>query len=102
MGSYRLTADAKADLRRIYYAGLSAWGEVQADKYFNDFFERFKLLTERPLLYPAVDDLREGYRRSVCGADSIFCRIRGEDIEIVVIIGQQDLDNWLTTPIIQP
>jgi len=53
------------------------------------------LLAERPLSYPAVDDIRVGYRRSVCGADSIYYRIEGEAVEIMAIIGQQDLDGWL-------
>ena len=43
----------------------------------------------------AVDDIRAGYRRSVCGADSIYYRVQGDTVEILAIVGQQDLDNWL-------
>jgi toxin ParE1/3/4 len=46
-------------------------------------------------LYPAVDDISEGYRRSVCGVDSIYYRIEGETVEIMAIIGRQDLEEWL-------
>jgi toxin ParE1/3/4 len=46
-------------------------------------------------LYPAVDDIREGYRRSVCGVDSIYYRIEGETVEIMAIIGRQDVEEWL-------
>ncbi len=95
MGTYRLTEDAKADLIRIYQRGLREFGEVQADAYFNAFFERFELLADRPLAYPAVEDIRVGYRRSVCGVDSIYYRVQGEIVEIMAIIGQQDLDDWL-------
>ena len=95
MGTYRLTEDAKDDLIRIYRRGLREFGEVQADAYFNAFFERFELLADQPLAYAAVEDIRVGYRRSVCGVDSIYYRVQGEIVEIMAIIGQQDLDDWL-------
>ena len=95
MGTYRLTEDAKDDLIRIYQRGLREFGEVQADAYFNAFFERFELLADQPLAYPVVEDIRVGYRRSVCGVDSIYYRVQGEIVEIMAIIGQQDLDDWL-------
>jgi toxin ParE1/3/4 len=95
MGNYRLTEDAKADLLRIYRRGLRDHGEAQADTYYNAFFDRFEQLAEQPLLYPAVDDIRTGYRRSVCGVDSIYYRIQGDAVEIMAIIGQQDIGEWL-------
>ena len=95
MGTYRLTENAKEDLRRIYRRGLREYGEAQADKYYNDLFDRFEQIAEQPFLYPAVDDIREGYRRSVCGVDSIYYRIEGETVEIMAIIGRQDLEEWL-------
>ena len=95
MGNYRLTENAKADLTRIYRRGLREYGEAQADKYYQAFFERFEQLSEKPLHYQAVDDILPGYRRSVCGSDSIYYRIEGETVEIMAIIGQQDLEEWI-------
>ncbi len=95
MGAYRLTEDAKDDLFRIYQRGLREFGEEKAEAYFNAFFQRFELLANQPLAYPSVEDIRVGYRRSVCGADSIYYRVQGEIVEIMAIIGQQDLDDWL-------
>jgi len=95
MATYRLTEDAKADLIRIYQRGVRQFGEDQADAYFNAFFIRFESLAEQPLSYPAVDDIKAGYRRSVCGVDSIYYRVNGSVVEIMAIIGQQDLDDWL-------
>ena len=92
MGNYRLTENAKADLTRIYRRGLREYGEAQADKYYKVFFERFEKLADQPLLYQAVDDIRPGYRRSVCGMDNIYYRIDGKTVEIMAIIGQQDLE----------
>jgi toxin ParE1/3/4 len=95
MGNYGLAENAKEDLKRIYSRGLQEYGEGQADKYYNAFFDRFEQLAEQPLLSPAVDDIRAGYRRSVCGADNIYYRIDGETVEIMAVIGQQDIDTWL-------
>jgi len=95
VGRYRLSEEAKSDLIRIYQRGLQEFGEAQAEAYFDAFFERFERLAEHPLAYPAVDDIRVGYRRSVCGADSIYYRVTGDYVEIMAIIGQQDLDDWL-------
>jgi toxin ParE1/3/4 len=95
MGSYRLAEAAKEDLRRIYYYGVSHFGEAQADNYFDALFERFGQIAENPLLYPSVDYIRAGYRRSVCGVDSIFYRIVDDTVEIISILSRQDIDRIL-------
>ena len=95
MVEYRLSENAKADLIRIYRRGVREFGEAQAQVYFNAFFKRFEMLAEQPLAYPAVDEIRVGYRRSVCGTDSIYYRVIGDSVEVMAIIGQQDLDDWL-------
>jgi toxin ParE1/3/4 len=46
-------------------------------------------------LYPAVDYIREGYRRSVCGEDRTYYRIEGDMVEIMAILGGQDTDTAL-------
>jgi toxin ParE1/3/4 len=48
------------------------------------------------LRYQAVDEIRKGYRRSVCGVDSIYYRIKGDDVEIMAIIGQQDIEKIIS------
>jgi toxin ParE1/3/4 len=95
VGSYKLSEDAQADLIRIHQRGVRQYGEAQADKYYYDFIERFEQLAEQPYIYQAVDDIRGGYRRSVCGVDSIYFRVDGDTVEIMSILGQQDADNWL-------
>ncbi|MCH9693306.1 MAG: type II toxin-antitoxin system RelE/ParE family toxin [Gammaproteobacteria bacterium] len=95
MGSYKLSEDAKADLIRIHQHGIRRFGEAQGDKYYYALVDRFEQLAEQPLLYQAVDEFRKGYRRSVCGVDSIYYRIDGDVVEIMAIIGQQDADKWL-------
>ena len=95
MANYRISEAAKSDLQRIYRRGVLEFGEAQADRYFNAFFERFDELAEQPFQYQAVDDIRQGYRRSVCGVDSIYYRIVDNKVEIMRILGQQDINDWL-------
>lgn len=91
MANYRISKEAEEDLRRIYRRGSMEFGEVQADLYFNAMFDRFDDLAERPQMYQAVDHIRAGYRRSVCGVDSIYYRIVNETVEIMRVLGHQDL-----------
>jgi putative addiction module CopG family antidote len=41
MASYKLSKEAKSDLKKIYRYGVVNFGEKQADKYFHAFFIRF-------------------------------------------------------------
>ena len=92
MGSYRLSQDAKSDIKRIYRHGVFEFGEEQADKYFNALFTRFEEIAENPFQYQLVEHIKEGYRRSPCGSDNIYYRIDGEVAEIMNIIGRQDVN----------
>ena len=75
---------------------IKKWGEAQADKYYNDFFDRFEQLAKQPYLYQPVDYIRKGYRRSVCGVDSIYYRIEDNTVEIMNILGNQDTNKTLS------
>ena len=89
---YKLSNVAKQDLIRIHQFGVKNFGESQADKYFEAFFVNFELIAERPLAFESVDYIKQGYRRCVCGVDSIYFRVNGEIVEIMAIIGRQDLN----------
>lgn len=95
MAKFRLTNEAKADLIRIHQYGTVKFGAAQADKYFYSFFEQFDLIAQRPFAFEAVDYIKEGYRRCVCGSDSIYYKVRGVNVEIIAIVGKQDLRNIL-------
>ena len=95
MANYRLAPEAEADLFRIWLYGTRQWGIAAADEHHRAFHDRFEAIAANPLQYPAVDHIRDGYRRSVLGRDSIYFRVDGETVEIMAIIGQQDLDEWL-------
>ncbi|KOH45403.1 plasmid stabilization protein [Sunxiuqinia dokdonensis] len=68
---------------------------AQADKYFNTFFDYFDMIAQQPFSFELVDYIKEGYRRCVCGVDSIYYRIENDTVEIMAIIGRQDLNGLL-------
>jgi toxin ParE1/3/4 len=91
MSKYKLSKVAKEDLIRIHHYGVQKFGVKQADKYFDSFFYNFERIAERPLSFESVDFIKPGYRRCVSGVDSIYYRINGNFVEIMAIIGRQDL-----------
>jgi toxin ParE1/3/4 len=70
---------------------LKKLGVGHADKYFNSFFEYFEIISMRPISYESVDFIRPDYRRCVCGSDSIYFRVIDNTVEIMAIIGGQDI-----------
>ena len=95
MAEYKLSNTAKEDLIRIHHYGIRKFGQKQADKYLDKFFEHFEIIAERPLAFESVDYIRSGYRRCVCGVDSIFYTINNDIVEIMAIIGRQDINQIL-------
>ncbi|WP_031431981.1 type II toxin-antitoxin system RelE/ParE family toxin [Methylomicrobium agile] len=95
MGSYKLTRKARADLKRIWLYGVKMHGSQRADQYHRGILERLDQIADHPYLFQAVDHIREGYRRSVYGTDSIYYRINDDMVEIMAILGRQDTEDWL-------
>lgn len=96
MTPYKLSLNAKEDLRRIYYYGFHEYGESQADRYFWGIYEAFDKIASNPLKYQTVDHIRRGYRRCVYGSDTIYFKINQSSVvEIMAVLGGQDTDEWL-------
>ena len=95
MANYKLSKSAKEDLIRIHQYGVEKFGVTQADKYFETFFDYFNIIAQRPFTFESVDYIKMGYRRCVCGSDSIYYKINDGTIEIMAIIGMQDLNSIL-------
>ena len=95
MAKYKLSNVAKDDLIRIHHYGVKRFGTAQADKYFDTFFEYFNTISERPFSFESIDFIKEGYRRCACGSDSIYYKINNDEVEIMAIIGRQDLNTIL-------
>lgn len=92
MAKYVVSKSAKEDLIRIHQYGTKNFGEKQADKYFNEFFDCFEIIAKNPFAFESVDCTREGYRKCVCGSDTIYFRISKNIVQIMAIIGKQDID----------
>ena len=95
MSKYRLSNEAKNDLIQIHHYGVKKFGIAQADKYFDSFFEYFDMIAQRPFSFESVDYIKKGYRRCVCGADSIYFRVNEDMVEIMTIMGRQNLNEKL-------
>ena len=95
MAEYKLSQEAKEDLIRIHQYGVEKFGMAQADKYYNTFFDYFEIITKQPFSFESIDYIRNGYRRCVCGVDSIYYKINNGTVEIMAIVGRQNLMNIL-------
>ena len=95
MAKYKLSNAAKEDLIRIHHYGIERFGVRQADKYFHTFFEYFEIIANQPFSFESIDFIKEDYRRCVCGSDSIYYRINHDTVEIMAIVGRQDLNDLM-------
>lgn len=86
---------ANNDLTRIHHYGVENFGMTQADKYFESFFEYFDIIAERPFSFEPVDYIKKEYRRCVCGVDNIYYKINENIVDIMAIVGRQDLNEKL-------
>lgn len=91
MSGYALSRAADQNFENIFEFGIDTFGLDQALSYQDGLKQRFDKLAEQSQLYPAVDHIRAGYRRSVYRSHSIYYRIDGQGIVIVRILGQQCL-----------
>lgn len=90
MSRYKLSNEARSDLVLIARHGDERFGVSQSDRYRDRLARHFELLAAQPLLFPAVDHIRAGYRRSVCGVHSVYYRVIDDGVEIMRLIGRQD------------
>jgi len=58
MAEYRVSNSAKEDLIRIHHFGVEKFGIVQADKYFDSFFDSFEIIAQRPFSFESVDYIK--------------------------------------------
>ena len=90
MASYKLSQAADGDFENIFDYCIDTFGLEQAVVYRTGMKMRFDEMAENPMLYNAVDPIKQGYRRSVFAAHSIYYTIENDDIKIIRILGRQD------------
>jgi toxin ParE1/3/4 len=89
MFRFILNENAEEDLIRIHDYGTGQFGIIQADKYYDEFFNYFEKIASNPLMFP-ISRQNPSYRSCVCGVDTIYFRINNDLVEIMAIIGRQD------------
>ena len=87
----RITKLADQDLNDLYSEGFTTWGEEQADRYYDGLLSRLERICETPLMYPAVDDIQDGYRRSVYEKHSIYFVVQDSVVEVRAIVKRQSI-----------
>ena len=91
MDSYRLSHLAAKDFEHIFDYGIDNFGLVKALEYQHALKKRFNDIAAQPQLYPAVEHIRKGYRKSVFGSHSIYYKQENGVVLIMRVLGQQDL-----------
>ena len=90
MYHYKLSIEAEDDIIRIFEYSLRQFGVLQAVKYYDMLFECFNKIASNPFMFPVNTNYKKIDRYCVCGVDTIYYNIIGDEIEIVTIIGRQD------------
>ena len=90
-----ITKLADQDLNDLYSEGFRTWGEEQADRYYDGLLNRLESICKTHLMYPAVDDIQDGYRRSVYEKHSIYFVVQGSVVEVRAIVKRQNISSRL-------
>jgi toxin ParE1/3/4 len=62
--------------------------------YYDSFFEYFDIIVQNPYSLKSVDFIKKVIV-DVCGSDSIYYKINDDVVEIIAIVGKQDLKDKL-------
>jgi len=74
MPSFRLSAKAKSDIKRIARFTERRWGRGQRNHYLSELDCTFRQLAENVSIGVACDHIRPGYRKFPMGSHMIFYR----------------------------
>jgi toxin ParE1/3/4 len=87
VGTFTLTAKAKADLKSIAIYTQRKWGKEQRKIYVRQFDDTFHMLSENPKAGTQCDYIRDAYRKFPVTSHIVFYRSTSEiDIEVVRIL----------------
>jgi toxin ParE1/3/4 len=94
-GRYRLTLKAADDLKAINDYTARIWGNEQRRKYIGEMRQRFRWLADHPRLGRERPELRNNCYSYPQGEHMIFYAIRSPDIEILAVIHNRSLPEFL-------
>lgn len=93
MPKYRLSNQARADLREIVRYTFEKWGAEQAGLYGCDLVQCFARIAESPRIGRPCDSAGKGYRRLEHERHVVFYRQDEDGVFIVRILQQRMLPN---------
>lgn len=91
MPRYRLSNQARADLRDIARYTTLKWGIDQARRYTNGLLQCLERIAGSPLLGRPCDRVQKGYRRIEQGRHAVFYRREEDGVFIGRILHQRML-----------
>ncbi len=92
MKAFKLTREAKGDLRKIARFTKKRWGRRQRFLYIKQFDDVFHLLVDTPSVGKKCDYIKKGYRKFPQSSHIIFYRETAKNKIIVIRILHQNMD----------
>ena len=94
---YELSAEAEADLEKIFDYTENEFGIDQAVRYVSAFDDAFEQLVENPQIGHERKEIRQGLRSVLKDKHIVFYRTLKDRIRIVRILhGSRDLPKYLS------
>ena len=91
MHEVRKSTLAEDDLIEIWLFSYEQWGELQAEKYFDEIERGIDRLADNPELGKPCDYIREGYRELSLGEHVVYYTIEASSIHVIrVLHGRMD------------
>ena len=91
MNEHRLSEAAEQDLREMYEFGFWEFGELQADKFYNQLFDRIELITNSPLLGKAAEGIYPELRRFEFTPYVVFYQVKTYGIYVLRLLRQSQI-----------
>jgi toxin ParE1/3/4 len=79
-------AKAKQDLKKIWLYTFDAYGEKQADKYYDELIAAMNTLSQNPNIGVPCDFIRLGYRQYHINHHCIFYRLGRDKIHVMRVL----------------
>ena len=89
MPSIHKHARAESDLIEIWLYTYNRWGEVQADRYFNELDKGIRGLGRNPELGQRCDAIREGYRSLRIHRHVVYYTVTPSVIHIIRVLHER-------------
>jgi toxin ParE1/3/4 len=86
MAEYRLAPKAEDDLDAIWRYSFEQWGVEQADVYVDVLTAAFAQLAEAPMIAPACEQIRKGYRKWPVERHVVYFRRTTYGIAVIRIL----------------